>query len=84
MLLQAWTHWKNGSSSNVIDPMLRGISSPVDDIKRCIHVALLCVQESAVDRPKMSQVLQMLSRNSYVKPPEPLDPGFFTQGTLNS
>ncbi|XP_031126157.1 cysteine-rich receptor-like protein kinase 26 isoform X3 [Ipomoea triloba] len=84
LLFDVWTHWKKGSVLNVIDSILKRPSSPMHEIKRCIHLALLCVQESAVDRPKMSQVLQMLSRISSVNPPEPLDPGFFTQGSANS
>lgn len=57
-------HWKNGSSLTVIDEMLRGISSPVPDIIKCIQVALLCVQEKVEDRPTMSEVVQMLNNLS--------------------
>nr|GMD35886.1 cysteine-rich receptor-like protein kinase 10 [Ipomoea batatas] len=84
LLFEVWKHWKKGSLSNVIDRELQGSSNPRHEIRRCIHVGLLCVQQSVVDRPKMSRVLQMLSRNSSVKPPEPLDPGFFTKGSVNS
>nr|GMC83756.1 putative receptor-like protein kinase At4g00960 [Ipomoea batatas] len=80
---QAWTHWKGGSASNVIDPMLRGIKSPVDEITKCIHIALLCVQESVPDRPKMIEVLQMLN-NLSIRLPEPLDPGRFICGSIIS
>nr|GLL24013.1 uncharacterized protein LOC109167071 [Ipomoea trifida] len=79
---QAWTHWKGGSASNVIDPMLRGIKSPVDEITKCIHIALLCVQESVPDRPKMIEVLQMLN-NLSIRLPEPLDPGLFICGSIS-
>ncbi|XP_031126153.1 cysteine-rich receptor-like protein kinase 19 isoform X2 [Ipomoea triloba] len=79
----AWTHWKNGSSSNVIDPMLRGISSPVPDIMKCIHIALLCVQEKVEDRPTMDRVLQMLS-NLSLNCPVPSAPGFFNDSSLRS
>nr|GMC87952.1 putative receptor-like protein kinase At4g00960 [Ipomoea batatas] len=83
-MLLAWTHWKSGAASNVIDPMLlRGASSPVHEITKCIHVALLCVQESVVDRPTMVEVLQMLS-NLSMSLPVPLAPGFFIHGNVNS
>nr|GLL24014.1 uncharacterized protein LOC109167071 [Ipomoea trifida] len=82
-VLLAWTHWKGGSASNVIDPMLRSISSPVDEITKCIHIALLCVQESVEDRPKMIEVLQMLN-NLSISLPEPLDPGLFIRGSISS
>nr|GMD07758.1 putative receptor-like protein kinase At4g00960 [Ipomoea batatas] len=69
----AWEQWINGSSSNLIHPMLRGISSPVDDIIKCIQVALLCIQVEAEDRPTMSEVVQMLS-NLSMSLPVPLAP----------
>lgn len=37
------------------------------DILRCIHIALLCVQELSVDRPTMATVISMLS-NEFVLP----------------
>ncbi|XP_031126160.1 putative receptor-like protein kinase At4g00960 isoform X2 [Ipomoea triloba] len=83
LLSYAWTHWKGGSTSNVIDPMLRGISTPVHEITKCIHIALLCVQESVPDRPKMIEVLQMLN-NLSIRLPEPLDPGLFICGSFSS
>nr|GMC77041.1 Mitogen-activated protein kinase kinase kinase [Ipomoea batatas]GME01278.1 Mitogen-activated protein kinase kinase kinase [Ipomoea batatas] len=79
----AWTHFKSGAASNVIDPMLRAVSSPVHEITKCIHIALLCVQESVVDRPTMFEVLQMLS-NLSMSLPVPLAPGFFIHGSVNT
>ena len=35
---------------------------------RCINIALLCVQESAADRPTMSDVVAMLSNESATLP----------------
>ncbi|XP_019171519.1 PREDICTED: uncharacterized protein LOC109167071 [Ipomoea nil] len=82
LLSYAWTHFKSGAASNVIDPMLRAVSSPVHEITKCIHIALLCVQESVVDRPTMVEVLQMLS-NLSMSLPVPLAPGFFIHGNVN-
>nr|GMC83757.1 putative receptor-like protein kinase At4g00960 [Ipomoea batatas] len=79
----AWTHFKSGAASNVIDPMLRAVSSPVHEITKCIHIALLCVQESVVDRPTMFEVLQMLS-NLSMSLPVPLAPGFSIHGSVNT
>ncbi|XP_031128288.1 cysteine-rich receptor-like protein kinase 6 isoform X2 [Ipomoea triloba] len=83
LLSYAWTHWKDGSASNVIDPMLRGTSSPVHEITKCIHIALLCVQENVTDRPTMGEVLQMLS-NLTMSLPIPIAPGFFIHSNINS
>lgn len=35
---------------------------------RCIHVSLLCVEEGAIDRPTMSDVLSMLTNESMPLP----------------
>uniref|UniRef100_A0A0E0EVM7 Uncharacterized protein n=1 Tax=Oryza meridionalis TaxID=40149 RepID=A0A0E0EVM7_9ORYZ len=43
---------------------------------RCINIALLCVQENAVDRPTMSNVVAMLSSESMVLD-EPKHPAYF-------
>ncbi|KAI3842383.1 hypothetical protein MKW92_037537, partial [Papaver armeniacum] len=42
---------------------------------RCIHVGLLCVQESAKHRPTMSTVLSMLT-SEIVNLPTPKQPAF--------
>nr|XP_016499721.1 PREDICTED: putative receptor-like protein kinase At4g00960 isoform X2 [Nicotiana tabacum] len=68
LLSYAWTNWREGTSSNLIDPILRGSSGIVRDITRCIHIALLCVQENAADRPTMAAVVLMLSSLSLSLP----------------
>ena len=42
---------------------------------RCIHVSLLCVEDSAIDRPTMSDVLFMLT-NENMPLPLPKKPAF--------
>nr|GMD35888.1 putative receptor-like protein kinase At4g00960 [Ipomoea batatas] len=76
-----WKQWRKGSSLKVIDPMLTGISSPVDDIIKCIQVALLCVQENAKDRPTMGEVVQMLSNLSSVSLPVPSAPPYLPESS---
>lgn len=49
----------------------------LSEAMRCIHVGLLCVQQSPDDRPNMSTVVLMLS--SEIALPEPKEPGFFTE-----
>ena len=72
--MQAWNSWKEGTSSKLIDPMLRTGSRP--EIVRCIHIGLLCVQQNIGDRPTMAAVIQMLTSNS-VDLPVPSQPAFF-------
>lgn len=60
-LEQAWKSWKEGKATNIIDPSLQNYS--LNEIMRCIHIGLLCIQENAADRPTMAAVALML--NSY-------------------
>ncbi|KAJ0764215.1 putative non-specific serine/threonine protein kinase [Helianthus annuus] len=51
-------------------------SCVVPEVIRSIHVALLCVQHHAKDRPTMLSVLLMLVSDSAL--PTPKQPAFFT------
>ncbi|XP_022954627.1 cysteine-rich receptor-like protein kinase 10 [Cucurbita moschata] len=62
MLTYAWKLWKNGTSLELLDPILRDNYSR-NEVLRCIHIALLCVQENPSRRPSMTSIVLML--NSY-------------------
>ncbi|KAL2232050.1 UNVERIFIED_CONTAM: Cysteine-rich receptor-like protein kinase 41 [Sesamum indicum] len=64
LLSYAWRNWRMGTTTNVIDPVVRATSSSQLDMLRCVHIALLCVQENAADRPTMSSVVLMLNSSS--------------------
>jgi hypothetical protein len=49
---------------------------------RCINIALLCVQENAVDRPTMLDVATMLSSKTMVLS-EPKHPAYFNLSVGN-
>ncbi|CAH9133658.1 unnamed protein product [Cuscuta epithymum] len=83
LLSYAWTEWRNGGASSVIDPMLVGESSPLPDIAKCIHIALLCVQHNVAHRPTMTAVVQMLS-NLSMSLPVPSVPGFSVHSSVTS
>ena len=57
-----------------MDPSLVD-STVILELTRYLHVALLCVQESASDRPLMSDVVSML-RNEVVTLPVAMKPAF--------
>ncbi|KAI9127582.1 hypothetical protein K1719_000575 [Acacia pycnantha] len=61
LLSFVWKNWREVTTSNIVDPVIS--SGSRDEITRCIHIALLCVQENAGDRPTMASVELML--NSY-------------------
>ncbi|XP_010089692.2 cysteine-rich receptor-like protein kinase 26 [Morus notabilis] len=60
LLSYAWENWKEGKAMNLVDPKMSHSASR-HEIVRCIHIALLCVQEKVADRPTMSSVILMLS-----------------------
>jgi hypothetical protein len=39
-------------------------NAPEDQVLKCVHIGLLCVQENPVDRPMMSTINVMLSSSS--------------------
>ncbi|KAM4110614.1 hypothetical protein ACJW30_05G005100 [Castanea mollissima] len=79
LLTFAWENWREGTTSNLIDPTLRG--GPIAEMMRCIHIGLLCVQHNVADRPNMTSVLLMLNSNS-VALPAPTQPASFLQSNL--
>ncbi|XP_073108415.1 cysteine-rich receptor-like protein kinase 6 isoform X2 [Elaeis guineensis] len=58
-----WKRWVKGTILEILDPSL-GNHCPRTEVLRCVHIALLCVQENPSDRPNMSQVVVMLNSNS--------------------
>ena len=44
----------------LVDPLLTESFSE-DEVLRCVHAGLLCVEENADDRPTMSNVIAMLT-----------------------
>ncbi|KAG2682430.1 hypothetical protein I3760_11G191100 [Carya illinoinensis] len=67
--------WSSDKRSDIVDPLLLDDMSSMSMVLRYINIALLCVQESAADRPTMSDVVAMLSNDSTVLP-YPNQPGF--------
>ncbi|KAL2472599.1 G-type lectin S-receptor-like serine/threonine-protein kinase [Forsythia ovata] len=68
----AWRLWTEGRPFELIDSLLED-SGIQPDMLRCIHIALICVQQSPEDRPTMSSVVLMLNGESTL--PQPKHPG---------
>ncbi|RVW81565.1 Receptor-like serine/threonine-protein kinase SD1-8 [Vitis vinifera] len=66
LLGYAWDLWKDSRGQELMDPGLEE-TSPTHILLRYINVGLLCVQESADDRPTMSDVVSMLGNESTYK-----------------
>ncbi|KAG4142824.1 hypothetical protein ERO13_D06G150550v2 [Gossypium hirsutum] len=62
-----WRQWKNGKPIGVMNSAL-GDSYVSNEVVRCIHIGLLCVQEDPEARPTMARVVLMLSSSSVTLP----------------
>jgi len=76
---KAWKIWNEEEIVSLIDPEM---CKPdyVDQILRCIHIGLLCVQEIAKERPTMATVVSMLN-SDIGKLPRPSQPAFIQTQT---
>ncbi|XP_073289323.1 cysteine-rich receptor-like protein kinase 15 [Primulina huaijiensis] len=83
LLSLAWKYWRQGTIKDIIDPALRDNLGSLQDMLRCIHIGLLCVQDNLTDRPTMASVVLMLSSFT-ISLPVPLEPVFFTTSGYNS
>jgi hypothetical protein len=77
LLNLVWEHWTRGNVIELIDPSLSS-HPPVDQILKCIHVGLLCVQRKPASRPAMSSVNIMFSSHT-VRLPSLSRPAFCIQ-----
>ncbi|GJX80193.1 G-type lectin S-receptor-like serine/threonine-protein kinase CES101 [Tanacetum coccineum] len=73
----AWELWNKGRGLDFMDPVLED-ACPHIEVMTCIHVGLLCVQDHAIDRPTISEVISMLT-NENMHLPEPKQPAFFIE-----
>ncbi|XP_013598071.1 PREDICTED: cysteine-rich receptor-like protein kinase 29 isoform X1 [Brassica oleracea var. oleracea] len=81
LLSWVWRSWREDVILSVIDPSLTAGSR--NDILRCLHIGLLCVQESAASRPTMASVALMLNSNSFTLP-TPSRPAFVLESVIPS
>ncbi|KAL5731111.1 hypothetical protein ACHQM5_003870 [Ranunculus cassubicifolius] len=82
LIRNVWKLWNEDKAQTLIDPTIFEPSFE-EEILRCIHVGLLCVQDHANDRPTMLSVLSMLTSN-IAGIPTPNQPVFTRQGISNS
>nr|GEV20384.1 G-type lectin S-receptor-like serine/threonine-protein kinase At4g27290 [Tanacetum cinerariifolium] len=83
LLGHAWKLWTAGRPLELMDPVLRESTYQEDEVVKCIHVGLLCVQKQPEDRPSMSEVVNMLQSENLVSVVrQPDEPGFFTGRSL--
>ncbi|CAH8378624.1 unnamed protein product [Eruca vesicaria subsp. sativa] len=73
-----WTLWTNGTPLELVDPVIVD-NCQRNEVVRCIHISLLCIQEDPVDRPILSNIVLMLTSTT-VALPVPRKPCIFFQG----
>ncbi|URE33695.1 receptor-like protein kinase [Musa troglodytarum] len=77
LLGYVWRHWNLGDAMQVVDQSVIDQCQP-QEVLRCMHIGLLCVQEDPAQRPSMASITLML--NSYsVGLPTPSAPAFVTR-----
>ncbi|KAM3346264.1 hypothetical protein ACQJBY_020691 [Aegilops geniculata] len=76
LLGHAWQLFEEESWVDLIDTALLP-NGHSEEMMRCINIALLCVQESAIDRPTMLDVVAMLSNKAMIVD-KPKHPAYFT------
>ncbi|CAL9089838.1 unnamed protein product, partial [Musa acuminata var. zebrina] len=76
LLSYVWRHWNQGDALQAVDQSVVDQCQP-QEVLRCMHIGLLCVQEDPAQRPSMASITLML--NSYsVGLPTPSPPAFVT------
>ncbi|KAK6917378.1 Gnk2-homologous domain [Dillenia turbinata] len=66
LLDYAWRNWGENTALNLVDPKMEGARR--NEIMRCIHIGLSCVQENLADRPTMASIVLALSSYSTTLP----------------
>ncbi|KAJ8442268.1 hypothetical protein Cgig2_011191 [Carnegiea gigantea] len=75
LLHQTWRLWNAGKALDLVDTTLNEDFSH-EEVIRCYQIGLLCIQEDAIQRPRMRWILDALSRPS-IGLSEPTAPRFF-------
>ncbi|KAM0874420.1 hypothetical protein ACQ4PT_037437 [Festuca glaucescens] len=75
LLGYSWQLWEEGIWIEILEASIAK-EIHTTEARRYINMALMCVQESADDRPTMSDVVAMLNSESVVLP-EPNHPAYF-------
>ncbi|KAF7011406.1 hypothetical protein CFC21_025717 [Triticum aestivum] len=84
LLSHAWGLWEQDRKMALLDstvnlpPLSRPESETGSELKRCIQIGLLCIQESPDDRPAMSDIAAMLTtKTSQIA--QPNRPGIYNR-----
>ncbi|KAF7822789.1 G-type lectin S-receptor-like serine/threonine-protein kinase [Senna tora] len=65
---KAWDLWTSGRGIQLMDSVVEDASINKMEVLRYVNIALLCVQESAAERPSMADVVSLLGNDNAVLP----------------
>ncbi|KAG6388555.1 hypothetical protein SASPL_149983 [Salvia splendens] len=66
LLKEAWKLYERDMHQNLVDVALNSNEYQVEEVKKMVEIAMLCVQSTPSSRPTMSQVIFMLSGDGSV------------------
>ncbi|MED6173935.1 hypothetical protein PIB30_064403 [Stylosanthes scabra] len=75
LLAYAWQLWNEERKLEFVDPVLLESCVCCEEVVRCMHIGLVCVQEDPELRPKMSSVVVLLG-SEQIALPKPSQPAF--------
>ncbi|KAA3455630.1 G-type lectin S-receptor-like protein serine/threonine-protein kinase B120 [Gossypium australe] len=67
LITYAWDLWNEDKAMDLVDPSIRDSCSP-NEMLKCIHIGMLCVQDSAMHRPTMATVMLLLESETPTLP----------------
>ncbi|GMI93359.1 hypothetical protein like AT4G21390 [Hibiscus trionum] len=67
LIAYAWSLWNEDKAMELVDPSIRD-SCSTNEVLKCIHIGMLCVQDSAMQRPTMAPVVLMLESEAPTLP----------------
>ncbi|KAJ7948538.1 receptor kinase 1 [Quillaja saponaria] len=76
----AWNLWREERPLELIDECIEE-NCNLSEVRRCIHISLLCLEQHPQDRPSMSSVVVMLGSDAVL--PQLRHPGFFIREHLH-
>ncbi|KAG0451238.1 hypothetical protein HPP92_026538 [Vanilla planifolia] len=81
LLAFAWRLWSEGHLMELVDPTIKN-SFSMEEVSKCVNIALLCVQDRANERPTMASVVMMLE-SGVIAQSTPKQPTFAFQTNFN-
>ncbi|MBA0800128.1 hypothetical protein Gohar_010581 [Gossypium harknessii] len=67
LITYAWDLWNEDKAMDLVDPSIQDSCSS-NEMLKCIHIGMLCMQDSAMHRPTMAAVMKLLESETPTLP----------------